>query len=274
MKYLLVGGSGFISANFQNYLKAKKILYNKLSSKKYDLLKKSSFKKLNLFKGKDYNVIFFSAITPDKGKDYLTFKKNILMLSNFLENFPKEKIAHFNYISSDAVYSLKQTSIDENTQCSPDDLYGSMHLSREKIVESYFGNSKNFTLFRPTLIYGKGDTHSSYGPNRFFKQVTENNKIILFGKGLDTRDHIHIDDVVKLIYKISKKNNSGIFNLATGKSNNFLSIAKNFQKLNKNIKIELLPNNNLPSKRNFNIRKIKFFQSSFIKINDGIKKYF
>ena len=60
------------------------------------------------------------------------------MISNFLEFFPKNKISHFNYISSDAVYSLKEKNIDENTICSPDDLYGSMHFSREKNYSHIF----------------------------------------------------------------------------------------------------------------------------------------
>ena len=34
---------------------------------------------------------------------------------------------------------------------------------------------------RPTLIYGNGDTHGGYGPNKFLQ--LKNKDIILFGKG-------------------------------------------------------------------------------------------
>ena len=274
MSYLLVGAGGFVSANFQKYLKNKNKKFKLISSKKYNLLDQQKCKSLSKIPGSDYNIIFFSAITPDKGKDYLTFKNNILMISNFLEFFPKNKISHFNYISSDAVYSLKEKNIDENTICSPDDLYGSMHFSREKIVESYFSDNQNFSIIRPTLIYGVGDTHNSYGPNRFIKQMKENNKIVIFGKGLDTRDHIHISDVIDLIYKISNGNQNGIYNLATGNSYTFISLAKKIKKINKNLEIDLIPNNNTPTSRKFKIHKIKKIKSSYLSIDKGIEKYF
>ena len=105
MSYLLVGASGFISANFQKYLKNKNKKFKLISSKKYNLLDQQKCKSLSNISGSNYNIIFFSAITPDKGKDYLTFKNNILMISNFLEFFPKNKISHFNY-----KLSLKSTS--------------------------------------------------------------------------------------------------------------------------------------------------------------------
>ena len=44
---------------------------------------------------------------------------------------------------------------------------------------------KNLTILRPTLIYGFGDTHNSYGPNRFFNQIIEKREINIFGEGLD-----------------------------------------------------------------------------------------
>lgn len=273
MKYLLIGGKGFVSSNFQSLLKKKGKPFSVLSSKKIDLLSTAKCKSLSRIKKDNYNVVFFSAITPDKGRDFKAFRNNILMLSNFLEHFPSKNISHFNYISSDAVYSLNQKIINENTTCAPDDLYGAMHFSREKIVESFFNNN-NYTIFRPTLIYGEGDTHGSYGPNRFLRQIKENNKIILFGKGLDTRDHIHIEDVVDLIFKISGKRSEGIFNLATGNSHSFLSVAKKFKKHDKNINLEFINNNNKPSKRKFDIRKLKKFKSKFLNIDIGINKYF
>lgn len=274
MNYLLIGASGFVSTNFQKYLKNKNKKFKVISSKKYNLLNRLKCKSLSKISGTNYNVVFFSAITPDKGKDYLTFKNNILMITNFLEFFPKNKISHFNYISSDAVYSLNEKNIDEKTICSPDDLYGAMHFSREKIVQSHFSNNQNFSIIRPTLIYGIGDTHNSYGPNRFVKQMNDSNKIIIFGKGLDTRDHIHISDVTDLIYKITKNKKNGIYNLATGNSHTFISLANKIKKIKKDLNIELIPNNNTPTNRKFKINKIKKLKSSFLSIEKGIKKYF
>ena len=70
-----------------------------------------------------------------------------------------------------------------------------------------------------------------------YKTMKENNKIVIFGKGLDTR-YIHITDVTDLIYKITNGKN-GIYNLAAGNSYTFISLAKN-KKINKNLNIDLI----------------------------------
>src|SRR3546814_11446336 len=54
-------------------------------------------------------------------------------------------------------------------------------------------------LLRPTLIYGAEDTHNSYGPNRLRRMARKDARITLFGAGEETRDHISVDDVYRLI---------------------------------------------------------------------------
>ena len=146
----------------------KKIQHTSYSSKDIDLLQEESSKKLNLIAKKSYQIFFFSALTPDKGKDEVTLINNITMIKNFFAYFPKENIDHFFYISSDAVYSLGNEVITDKTVPNPQDLYGLMHLTREKIVESHLPREK-ITILRLTGVYGLGDTHNSYGPNRFIK---------------------------------------------------------------------------------------------------------
>ena len=43
-------------------------------------------------------------------------------------------------------------------------------------------NNLNFTILRPTLVYGPGDTHNGYGPNMFLRAVNSGENIDLFGK--------------------------------------------------------------------------------------------
>ena len=45
-----------------------------------------TFKKTTV---KKYKIIFLSTLTPDKGKDEVTFIKNITMISNFFKFFNK-----------------------------------------------------------------------------------------------------------------------------------------------------------------------------------------
>lgn len=261
-KLLLIGKSGFVSSKFQKILKTKKIKFQAIGSKDVDLSNAKSAEQLKNFDRNDiqYIIYFFSALTPDKGKDEFTLIKNVQMISNFFKYFPKNRISYFVYISSDAVYGNEE-KINNFTNAYPADLYGYMHLLREKIVFSHIDQSK-ICVLRPTAIYGEGDTHNSYGPNRFFKSGKDLSKISLFGKGLDKRDHLYIEDFCKVLLKLVKKQVSGTYPIACEQSYTFISVAKIIKKYfktkkNIDIQIEFIPNNSKPSKKYFKSLKYK-----------------
>lgn len=255
-KFLIFGKNGFLAKELKILLLKKKIRHHFISSKEIDLTQISSAKKLLKF-NELYNVVFLSAITPDKGKDENIFLKNISMINNFFKYFNLNSINHFTYISSDAVYSMKEKIIDEETITAPDDLYGMMHLAREKICQSKIKIQK-LLILRPTIIYGKNDTHNSYGPNRFVRQLRDNKNIILFGRGLDVRDHVFVKHVVRIICDFSINGVFGVFNLASGKSYTFRAVAIKIMRVFKLCKeLKYISNNGIVTKRFFNIKKLK-----------------
>jgi len=270
----LLGKNGFVAKKTAKYFLKKNKRINLIGSKDIDLTQKKFKKKINL--KSNSNIIFLSAITPDKGKDLFTFDKNISMVINFLNNVNLKNISKFIYISSDAVYSLKEQKISDKTLPNPDDLYGLMHLTRENILKKVIATNK-LLILRPTIMYGIGDTHNSYGPNRFISQLKNNQKIKLFGKGLDLRDHLYIDDLVKIIYKSSlKKNLFGEYVVASKKSFKFIDVAKKLLILKNKPKnfIEFIKVNNKVSKRYFsNLRIGKILKFKFTDLDSGLNKY-
>jgi UDP-glucose 4-epimerase len=272
-KLLIFGRNGFLAKELKIFILKKKFSHLFISSKQLDLTNINSAKKLLKFR-KSYNIVFLAAITPDKGKDENIFLKNISMINNFFKFFNLSSINHFTYISSDAVYSMKERIIDEKTITSPDDLYGMMHLVREKIIQSKIAEQK-LLILRPTIIYGKNDTHNSYGPNRFVRQIKDNKNITLFGKGLDVRDHIFVKDVVRIISYFSIHTIPGVFNIATGKSYTFKTVAKDIMKIFRSRKdLNYILNNGAITARYFNIKKLrKKINFNLSTLNKGIKNY-
>lgn len=274
-KILIFGKNGFIAKELAIFYsnKSKKLKF--ISKKEIDLTSSKSSKNLKKI---DFmsTIIFLSALTPDKGKDIDTFEKNISMIRNFFNFFNTDFISHFIYISSDAVYSLDKKNISEKTKPSPTDLYASMHLTREIFIKTKIHKNK-LTILRPTLIYGKNDTHNSYGPNRLAKSTLQQNKINLFGNGEDERDHIFVKDFVAILDKIIEIKKFGTFNIATGKSISFIKIAKIIKrKIRPNVKIQFIKNNGKITKRKFNIKKLRSVIGSykFKDIKSGLKEYF
>lgn len=272
-RVVLIGGSGFVGS-YTNKLLKKNYNLICISSSKINLIKKKSINSLKKIVKENDIVVFFSAITPDKSKTVETFINNISMSKNCYEAIKEKKLKKFIYISSDAVYSASQSKVNEKTNPNPDDLYGLMHLIREKI----FLNLKYFSviILRPTLIYGNGDTHNSYGVNRFIRGVKFLKEIKLFGNGEEKRDHIYVEDVAKIIQSTIKKKCSGIFNLATGQSISYFNLASKVKKLvnkNKEVKIITSERFNKITHRFYDSRKIKkLTKINFIKLEKGIVK--
>jgi nucleoside-diphosphate-sugar epimerase len=181
------------------------------------------------------------------------------MIKNFFIYFPKNFINHFFYISSDAVYNINENIISEKTIPDPQDLYGLMHLTREKIIQTHLPSDK-ITILRPTGVYGKEDNHSSYGPNRFIKTALNDNEIFLFGSGKDLRNHLFIDDLIKMLFFFFKKKLPGIFCLASHKSFSFFYIANLIKKVLPGTLIKYQPNNSKITKRFF--RNLFFFKAN------------
>jgi nucleoside-diphosphate-sugar epimerase len=269
MNHILVfGKNGFLGKKFCASLLKQDVRFSSYSSKDINLLDEDSSKALKLIPKNNYEIIFFSALTPDKGKDEITLIKNLTMIKNFFLFFPKEYIEHFIYISSDAVYSLNNEIITDISIPNPQDLYGLMHLSREKIIETHLPKTK-FSILRLTGVYGFGDTHNSYGPNRFIQSALKDRKIQIFGSGNDVRSHIYIDDVIDTFNIVLKEKIFGTYCLSSEKSHSFIEIAnliKNYYK-KKGIIVEIILNQN-----NNKITK-KFFKDLFMfEKNINLKK--
>jgi nucleoside-diphosphate-sugar epimerase len=224
-----------------------------------------------LLKSSD-TVIFLSAITPDKGRDANAFMNNILMMKHLNETLKSIKIAHLIYFSSDAVYGQKQSLLSEDSPVAPQDLYGAMHLARELML-SELADIPVATL-RITAVYGAGDTHTSYGPNRFLESAFKSQRIDLFGCGEELRDHIYSDDVAVITNLCVHMKSSGVLNIATGRSHTFKRVAELVaEQFDEPIRIQKNARSNLITHRHFDTTNLlKAFPSLCLTgLEDGLK---
>ena len=250
-RVVILGGSGFVGGYLKEECFSQGINVLALSSREIDLISPESVAQLQILLEPADCLVVFSALTPDKGKGSDVFIKNILMVKHVHQAVAEsEKIAHLVYFSSDAVYAMGNSIVDENTLSSPEDLYGAMHLSRELLFKTL---SIPIAIMRPTLIYGTGDTHNSYGPNRFVRQALKENKIPLFGNGEETRSHISVKDVSKIVIYTILRRSRGTLNLVTESSLTFHEVANVVSKL-VGTGTEIVPSErkNPPTHRHFN----------------------
>ena len=256
-RVVVLGTSGIISSNLQKVLKKKYVNILPIGRSKLDLKSKNTIKALARKINKEDVVIFIAAEAPVK--NIKMFINNLKICGTVCESLKKKKIKQLVYISSDAVYADVMGKISENSSTLPNSLHGLMHLTRELILKERF--KKILCILRPTLIYGVGDTHNGYGPNRFINLANKNKNIKLFGRGEELRDHIYIEDIVKIIIECIIKKATGVLNLASGKvySFNYLAkaivrLSKSKSKILKTKRVGKMPHNGY---RPFNIKSLK-----------------
>ncbi len=227
-RVVVVGAFGFIGDTLCRKLQTENIQVEAIGRQQVDLTQTGAGQILARLLQPGDTVVILSAITPDKGKTRLDFLNNLRIGMAVCEAFGQVPPTYVVYLSSDAVYSFDTPFINEKSLAAPADLYGAMHRSRELLLESL---QLPLWIVRPTLIYGAGDTHNAYGPNRFIRQALADRSITLFGHGEETRSHIAVEDLVSLMIRGMQKQYTGLTNAVTEPSYTFKAIAECIVKL-------------------------------------------
>ncbi len=222
-KHTLILGAGFVGTAAARQLAGHGAVVDALSSKDLDLLAPGAADKLKSLLTPQTTLVVVSARAPVKNPQMLI--ENLQMLEPITEALASIKPAHIVYVSSDAVYKDKDGPLSESSCAEPGSLHGAMHLAREIVLADAAGETP-FAVVRPSLLYGAGDPHNGYGPNRFRRLAATGETITLFGEGEERRDHIHIDDVGTLISNVVRHHSVGILNIATGEVTSFRDIAE------------------------------------------------
>jgi len=196
-----------------------------LSSADLDLLAEGAGEQLSGLLRPDDTLVALSALTPDKGRDIATLMKNLRMAEAVCVALASSPVAQVIYMSSDAVYRFVDHPVTELTPADPPDLYGIMHRARE-VMFSQTQGQQALAILRCTLVCAAEDTHNSYGPNRFRRMAAMDGRITLGGKGEETRDHVDVGDVARLILEVARYGSAGLLNLASGTSLSFDSVAR------------------------------------------------
>jgi UDP-glucose 4-epimerase len=220
-RVVVVGAGGFIGSMIVKLLVDANIPVAGLTRKEADLLSATGSEQLRARLSPDDAVVFVSAVAPAKNAGQMM--TNLRMAEAALQAFATVPPAHLLYISSDAVYADEANPVTEQSPLAPSTTHGMMHAARELMFRTEV--KAPFAALRPTLIYGAGDPHSGYGPNRFRRQAAEGGPITLFGEGEEKRDHVAVEDVARLALRILQHGSTGSLNAVTGVATSFCEIA-------------------------------------------------
>ena len=254
LRVVLLGAGGFLAPELRCLLEKDGVPVYAIGSKELDLIGSGAGEKLAVALRPQDAVVMAAALTPDKGRDIGTFMNNLRMAENVCAAIGRTSPAHFVYVSSDGVYDARLSSLlNEDSRCEPTDLYGLMHIAREKMLAHVCRLSDiPFTIVRPCAIYGPGDTHDSYGPNRFIRTALKDGKVTLFGAGEERRHHVYVSDVANIVRLCLLHRSTGTVNAVTGEALSFYDVVKIIvAAVNFPVSVEFLPRTTPITHRHF-----------------------
>lgn len=251
-RLVILGASGFIGSNIERQARSRGWDTLPLSSSLLDLTRPAAAKQLRRRLRKADVVVHSSAVAPSKSVTEVI--KNLVMTQAVAEALDGSGVSQLIVISSDAVYADLSGVITEHTPAAPDSFHGFMSLGRELICETIPEVAR--TTFRLAPVYGLGDTHDSYGPNRFIRQAVQERKIKLFGAGEAKRDHVSVHDVAAIVVAAAERQISGVYNLASGKSESFYSVASAVAEAIPGTTLEITGNETSPTFKHFDISNL------------------
>tara|TARA_B110000259_G_C14027349_1_gene405233 strand:+ start:537 stop:1568 length:1032 start_codon:yes stop_codon:yes gene_type:complete len=313
-KVVVTGGCGFIGSNLINYLLKKNYfvinvdklsysanIYNlkDINTSKYVFVKTDiNDKKIisRILKKYKPSVIYNLAAEThvDRSIDspepflhsniYGVF--NILECMRYYNNKSKNKIKLI-HVSTDEVYGDildKSKRADENYPFKPSSPYAASKASADHLIKSYI-RTFNF----PAII---SNCSNNYGPKQFPEKlipklilnILNNKPLPIYGKGLNSREWIHVEDHCRALEILSIKGKIGeSYNIGSGKNLSNIELTKLLMKIMKN-KLSTIPKkvriNFVKDRPGHDIRyalnskkiqkKLKW--KAFIKINEGLSE--
>lgn len=220
-RVVIMGANGFVGNAIATRLELDQVPVLRLSHNDIDLLVPGAVESLAARLETGDAFVAVSALAPCRNARVL--RDNMTMALAMVEAAAQVSLAHIVNISSDAVYADGPIPLTEDSPAAPTSLHGAMHLARELIFTTSV--KAPLAILRPSLLYGAGDPHNGYGPNRFRRLAAKGEPIVLFGDGEERRDHVLIDDVAELATRVLSRRSTGILNIATGAVASFRDVA-------------------------------------------------
>ena len=253
--YIVTGACGFIGANLVKALNARGIdnviavdnlnkadkFKNLVDCEIADYLDKGEFLELiqsGQFDGAVEAIFHEGACSDTMETDGQYMMANNFRYSETLLDFCLDHEVPYLYASSASVYGAGHIFQESREHEGPLNVYGYSKFLFDQVVRRRMlteGNASQVVGFRYFNVYGPREQHKGRMASvafHHFNQYRETGKVKLFegcdgyGNGEQSRDFVYIDDVVKVnMYFLDNPDQSGIFNLGTGRAQPFNDIA-------------------------------------------------
>lgn len=130
---------------------------------------------------------------------------NVIGILNMLEACKKAGISRFVFASSGAPLGVQTPPLHEEMAAHPASPYGASKLAGEGYCSAYYHCfGVETVVLRFGNVYGEGSAHKGSVVAKFIKQAMAGERLEIYGDGKQTRDFIHISDLINAIAKAAQ----------------------------------------------------------------------
>jgi nucleoside-diphosphate-sugar epimerase len=162
---------------------------------------------------------------------------NVSGTLNVLAAALRDRVQRILFASSAAVYGNTGFGrVKEEAPQNPINSYGASKLAAEKYCQAFHGSfSLETVCLRYFNVYGQRQSSTPYSGvvAIFVDRLSRNLRPVIYGDGSQTRDFIHVSDVVNanLLALKTKKGAGESFNIGTGRPTNIIKLYRTLARL-------------------------------------------
>jgi len=252
MKHILItGGAGFIGSNTVKYAIDKGLTVSVLDSFENPVISKDDLLELGVHVleldiqdsrtfevlSDQFDAIIHLAAQVSVPKSIQDPEKNhsvnVRGTEHILQFAQRNSVKRFIFASSSAVYGDCETMpLSESSEGELQSPYAKSKLEIEQKIDAYFQQGSEFLSLRFFNVYGpEQGLDSDYGAvvPIFIDRLTQGSQPTIYGSGAQSRDFVHVRDVVRLLVGLSVEEwpqpKQSVYNVGTGHSVTIFELA-------------------------------------------------
>ena len=244
-KVLVTGGCGFIGANLVRMLLDKGMhitVFDNLSKGNKDYIKDLDVAFIegdirdtaalgNALTGinRVVHLAAFGSVVESVDDPQINFEMNVVGTFNVLNQAVRHNIEKLVFSSTGgALIGDAIPPVNEQSLPKPISPYGAGKLCAEAYCHAYSKSyGINTVCTRFANVYGPYSQHKSGVINQFFKKITQDEPLIIYGDGSSTRDYIHVSDLCNGITRalLNDDVKNDVIHLASGRETSLRQLA-------------------------------------------------
>jgi UDP-glucose 4-epimerase len=246
--YLVTGGCGFIGVNLIRRLAVQassiRVLDNLSLGKREDIAPLDVELQMGDIRDpeavakacKGIDVVVHLAghtrVLESLSRPALNFEINVNGTFNVLEACRNTGAQKMIFASTGgAILGEQEQPVHERMAPRPLSPYGASKLAGEAYCSAFFGSyGLNTVALRFSNVYGPYSYHKGSVVAAFFRNLRQNEPIVIYGDGEQTRDFVYVGDLVEAILLADQTNTPGeVFQIASGRETSLRTLVETMQ---------------------------------------------